>query len=191
LRALVEKLAWLRHAWFFHWAHKPLCEPYREDVLRLGKLRLCRGCTGLWFGVLGSAVALVAVTGQVDALVLPWALVFCAVATLSFPAWHGRWPRPVRDLLRFTSGALVPVPLAWAFTGSTVTGLLALGSLLGTYALHAHLRKDHRLAKCGACPELGRGICSGYAEQSEAIRAWEEGAAARELQRRLAGGGPR
>lgn len=26
-------------------SHHPDCEPYRKDVLRLGKLRLCRGCT--------------------------------------------------------------------------------------------------------------------------------------------------
>ncbi|MBN1539626.1 MAG: hypothetical protein JW939_05730 [Candidatus Thermoplasmatota archaeon] len=26
-------------------SHHPDCEPYRKDVIRIGKLRLCRGCT--------------------------------------------------------------------------------------------------------------------------------------------------
>ena len=36
------KWLWLRHSWTFNWAHKPLCERYARDVLRIGRFHVCR-----------------------------------------------------------------------------------------------------------------------------------------------------
>ena len=55
---LLRRVRWWQHAWTFDWAHKPLCERFGADVVRLGRLHLCRGCLALRAGVLLGAVTL-------------------------------------------------------------------------------------------------------------------------------------
>ena len=47
---------WLKHAYTFLWAHKPLCDKFAGDVLKLGPIHLCRSCVcaygGIGFGLL-------------------------------------------------------------------------------------------------------------------------------------------
>src|SRR5215470_5820549 len=48
----IDRLAWRAHL-FHRFAHHPLCERYRSEVVRLGKrTRLCRGCAMSALGVL-------------------------------------------------------------------------------------------------------------------------------------------
>jgi hypothetical protein len=53
----IDRLARRAHA-FHRFAHHPLCEPYRGEVLRVGRRgRLCKGCTFLAAGLLAGALA--------------------------------------------------------------------------------------------------------------------------------------
>lgn len=187
MRGLVDKWVWWRHAWFFNWAHKPLCEPYREDVLRLGQLRLCRGCSALWFGALITGPLLLALSPRPL-----WSAIFAALfmtsAALSHPSLHSKWPRAVRDALRVATGCLPTLAVGMLARGHPLVGAGALTLLAGTYLLYRQLRKPRGLHKCESCPESGQGICSGYAVQAQAIRVWEEEASQREMARRMSRG---
>jgi len=187
LNGLADKWLWWRHTWFFNWAHKPLCEPYREDVLRLGPLRICRGCSALWFGAL--------VVGPITLSLAPlalWSAIFAALfvtsAALSHPALHSRWPRVMRDGLRVATGCLPTLALGMLANGHSLFCIGALLLLASTYLIYRRLRAPRGLHKCATCPESGQGVCSGYALQAQAIRTWEEEASQREMARRLSRG---
>lgn len=171
---LTRAASWWRHAWPYRWAHKPLCERFTHDVVRLGRLNLCRGCLALWSGVLGAgALAFAGIpTAKTAALILT--ILLPTVAILSHPSLHARWPRPVRDLLRASAGAAVPLALQALARGRPIEGLAAIGALGGVVALHRMRRAPQRAAMCDGCPELDRpGICSGYRLQARATTAHE------------------
>jgi hypothetical protein len=186
MQRLRERWEWIRHSWWFQWAHKPLCDAYHEDVLRLGPLRLCRGCTALWVGLFAGTLWMLTVPVGTGTTMVVCGALYLVSAALSHPALHSRWPRLMRDALRIASGLILPLGASLVLRGELVAGLSAIAILVGTYALYARLRLPRRLEKCTHCPELGQGICSGYASQSVAIRAWEEAASAREHARRMA-----
>lgn len=174
MRALEQKVLWWRHAWFFHWAHKPLCSTYSEEVLRVGKLFLCRSCALLWAGAVLSTVVLLVANPALPAHLWGLALAFTIAAVGSFPSFHSRWPRRIRDLLRITAGIALGFALALLLLGQ-LKAALGTALLIGaTYSVYVKLRRDKRLSRCTTCPETGAGICSGYSLQAKAIREWEE-----------------
>ena len=182
--SLLRRLRWWQHAWSFEWAHHPLCERFERDVLKPGKLHLCRSCTALWLGVLVGIVAVLA--AGLGSIAHGWllALVGPAVAVASWPRIHHHLPRAGKDLARFATGLLPPAAIALALGSPLVGGaVIALG--VSAYFGFARLRSRERSRRCDGCPEaLAGGICSGYAVQANAVRAWEERLAADYLARR-------
>ena len=171
---LQERASWWRHAWPYRWAHKPLCDRFTQDVVRIGRLNLCRGCLALWLGALGTgALALAgALTGGRATLILT--ILLPAVAVLSHPRLHAGWPRPVRDLLRASAGASAALALQVLLGGRPIEGLVALAALGGVLALHRRRRAPLRAAMCDGCEEQHRaGVCSGYRLQARATATHE------------------
>ena len=60
---LYLKILWLRKTASFYWAHKPLCAAYKDDVLRIGGIRLCRSCFLAYSGMLSNLLALILFPG--------------------------------------------------------------------------------------------------------------------------------
>jgi hypothetical protein len=96
-------------------AHKPSCPHTRARLLRIGELRLCRGCTMLWVG--GATGVWAATTATFGALA-GFALLTVGLAGLHAPL-YARLPNLVRDAVRFALGA-GPLPAA---VGSWRAGL--------------------------------------------------------------------
>ena len=177
-RAVLGTL-WLRHAWWFHFAHKPLCRRFRGDVLHVGRLYVCRSCTMAYAGLLlgGLACGLVAATrpGWFD-LGMPIALAVLGSVTvaMSMPGWYGRWPRPLRDVLRFSLGVTLATCAALVVAGQWLVGLLGAAVLLVCWAIYKTLRQARRQHNCDGCGELTtKAICSGYRRQARAVRRYE------------------
>ncbi len=194
MRRIEQKLLWWRHTWFFHWAHKPLCAAHAQDVLRVGRLHLCRSCSVLWAGLALSAVLLCRVAPPLPALLLGFTLTFHVAAIGSHPALHPRWPRRVRDALRATGGVALGHALALLFLGHLYFALGAGLLLAVTYSVYVRLRRGELRAAeegpsgqgqgrppgpCVTCSEAGAGVCSGYTRQAQAIRAWEQSCSSR------------
>jgi len=174
---LINRILWLQKCGWFHFAHKPLCTHYETSVLRLGKLAVCRSCTLLYvFGAL--AFFAVSFLGLWGAAIMPAAttILIGFVSTLSYPPLYKKHPRWVCDLLR----SLLGVTIALAIGRLLVSPLAPLSifniSLLASVWLYFRKKRQQtKHDKCTSCPEFQEGtICSGYSEQAESVRQYQD-----------------
>jgi hypothetical protein len=145
----IDRLARRAHAFHRH-AHHPLCEPYRDEVIRAGKqLRLCKGCTFLAAGLLvGIVLAPVlqppiwlGVTGLLAALVLgPLSL------RVRLPKLIGRGLPGLGVGLALWAG--------WPLALATLLIVAVLGLL--------YRRRGVDRGRCNTCHERQRIPCSGF-----------------------------
>ena len=175
ITSLRMKGLWLKHAFKFHWAHKPLCDRFAIDVLKIGPVHLCRSCVSAYGGI-ASGVLLALLAPLPDgALPTLFLAVLAGVLTLSAPPLYKRLPRVVRDLLRFTSGALIPLSLYICIRSSVWVGAIGLAALFAFWLVYFRVRKERQLKACDGCAELGeKSICSGFAMQAAQVRKYEE-----------------
>ena len=173
--AMHLKWLWLKWSWPFRWAHKPLCDRFRHDVLRLGRLHVCRSCVCIYSGML-AAVLTFSLAGSVVSTAWPiLAAGLLASVGFSYPGWYRRWSRPVRDALRFGAGFfcvlgfLLTVDAHWP-TGNGL-GLL----LVACWLYFFRVRGGIKSSACDGCAEVGcHSVCSGYQFQAELARGFEE-----------------
>jgi hypothetical protein len=155
----IDRLARRAHA-FHRFAHHPLCEPYRSEVLRLGpRLRLCKGCTflvaGLVAGVAAGAFTRPAMLWGAGALLLALGLGFLSLR-LRLP----------KTLGRFMPGAGLGLAL-WAGWPSVFAALLIVAIVGDLYR-----RRGVERSLCQTCPERLRRPCSGFAPAVRRERAF-------------------
>jgi hypothetical protein len=168
------KWLWLRRSWTFRWAHKPLCARYRSHVLRLGALRLCRSCACVYAGIAAGILLLAAVELPRRGGPTAYALVLATVLGLSLPRNYYALPRGLRDVVRWLTGALLPVTAYFLLGADVPLGLLGTLLFAAAYFFYARLRAAHKARACDHCSELRRGgVCSGYALQADAARRFE------------------
>jgi len=170
------KWLWLAHAYPFHFAHKPLCDRFRHDVLRVGHIAVCRSCTMAYTGLIAGGL-LCWWLHPAAATWAPWWLLAAGGLTvaMSHPRWYGRWPRTVRDLLRFSMGSLIALSGYLLLAQQIAVGLAAAVVLAWFWRSYYRKRGGRKAAACGGCPELEQGrICPGYERQAVLIRQYEE-----------------
>lgn len=178
IRRLYLKALWLRKTYSFNWAHKPLCQHYRQDVIRIGHIHLCRSCVcaylGLFTGLLFPILAPASFHSFGRIIVLTLMLV---ILPLSYPTIYKKLPRRVRDVLRFALGGLLACCGWLLFTGNLILAFTSL--LLGSIFWKTYYRKreKRKIEDCLSCDEYEDGkICSGYRIQAQHIREYEEDA---------------
>lgn len=163
-RALARRIdALSRRAHLFHrFAHHPLCDEYAGEVIRVGRVRLCRGCTfaiagGLAGGVVGLLwrdLVAAAVAAAVAVAVLAAAI---AVRRL------GR-ARPPKLVTRLAPAAL----LAYAITVGTLavsgTGVaVAVVAIAATLAIWlAYRKRGPDRSACPSCADRNSRPCRGF-----------------------------
>jgi hypothetical protein len=146
----IDRLSKRAHA-FHRFAHHPLCVPYRDEVIRVGKrMRVCKGCSFLALGFLAGIAA-----GLASQPPLGWGATALLLALLA-----GLLSLRVR--LPKLMGRLVPgcgLGLAlWAGWPS------ALGSLFFIAALGLlYRRRGVERSRCETCAERSASPCSGFA----------------------------
>ncbi len=168
--ALTHRAIEWRHAWPVRFAHHPLCARHRQETWRIGRMFVCRGCASL---ALGLATGVGAVF-TFEAISSAWLAATLApiVLLLSWPTWYPRLPRVMRDLLRAALGILI-VFTSHAVFSAPLQLWPVLPLFLAAWWLYRRTRARVQLRQCDGCPELGRGVCSGYAVHARAMRAIE------------------
>lgn len=157
-----------RHGWPVRFAHHPLCARHRNETWRVCGAYLCRGCVsllgGLALGTVGVIVAGGPWTAAIAAVLVP------PVLALSWPSWYPRVSRALRDLARFALGLVIALGSHAIFSAPAKLWPLALlGAAL--WWLYRLTRRRVNARRCDGCPELGLGVCSGYARHARAMRA--------------------
>jgi hypothetical protein len=175
-RALALKRLWLAHTYSFNWAHKPLCDRFRRDVVRIGHVYLCRSCLLAYAGIFaGTAACFWNPPWLRMHSVLVLAMLASTTVFLSSPLWYKRWPRSMRDVLRFSMGLTVALCGYVLFTGHIITGIVGIVVLAAFWRTYMAQRQKRRLESCGGCTELGNStVCSGYLQQTQHLRLYEE-----------------
>ena len=166
---------WVRHTYRFHWAHKPLCDRFRHEVIRVGGVAVCRSCTMVYAGLATAVVACLVFHGALEP-VAPWLLLGLGGGTVagSLPWWYKRWPRSVRDLLRFSLGLTIALCGYLLVSGHLLAGLAGIAVLGGFWKMYKALRGTRKARACDGCPDFEEiGICPGYREQAEQVRRYE------------------
>lgn len=173
--ALAYKLLWLRYCWWFTWAHKPLCPHFRQDLLYIGTLRLCRSCTVAYGAGLASALALWLYEFTPEYVSVFYVCAFPITLILSWPPIYKRLPRINRDVLRALLGTLIPATVYIAFFGSTVLAVAGAGCFAFFWKAVSRKRQQHKLNSCEGCSELSlQHTCSGYKQQLVSIRRFQD-----------------
>jgi len=168
------KWLWLRHSYRFRWAHKPLCDRFSEDVLTVGNMHLCRSCTFLWTGMaIASATILLLPALRTNiATVAPQLLLVTLLS--SAPLFYKQWPRSIRDLLRFSLGASIPLWICLVLMGNLFIGAATAAGGLAAWYLYSNSRKARKASACDGCPELNQPqVCSGCTLKANEIRLYE------------------
>jgi hypothetical protein len=160
----IDGLAWRAHA-FHRFAHHPLCDSYRGEVLRLGRrIRLCKGCTLLALGFLAGIVLGGLWQPPPLAGVAAWALAL----VIGVSSLRARLPKII--------GRLIPgVGLGVSLWAGFTCVLLALASV-GICTL-LYRRRGMERSRCGPCHERDRKPCPGFVLIVRRERAFQRKAA--------------
>jgi hypothetical protein len=141
----IDRLAVRAHR-FHRYAHHPLCGRYAGEVIRIGKLRLCRGCSyALAGGLVGGALGLA--LGAYGAIALVAATILIAMSLVA---------RPPKLVTRFVPAAAAAFALV---AGPWPIRLAALAIVCGLHALYRRRGPDR--SPCTTCPERAVQPCSG------------------------------
>jgi hypothetical protein len=150
----------LRAHRFHRFAHHPLCGRYAGEVVRFGRVRLCRGCTfAIAGGVLGASAGL-ALGGSIAI-----SLAASAAATLVLLATLYRRGRLTKLVTRLAPAGLFALAitcgvLAASFAGAAVAAFAA-AMVVGLRVLYGRRGADR--SPCVSCPERELAPCSGFA----------------------------
>lgn len=176
MKAWQLKSLWWKQTWWFQFAHKPLCDRFHRETFRLGKLRVCRSCT-LLYSALAISLGLLATVSWPPISFALFSISFTAVLVASHPKAYRFWPRELRDCFRAGFGFLLPLTLFTAWKVHWFLPFALAGILWGVWSWYSRVRAERKPQKCEHCPELAEGgVCSGYQQQTDSIRAYEEAA---------------
>ncbi len=167
----LDRLAWRAHL-FHRYAHHPLCEAYRGEVLRVGRMWICKGCAFVALGALaGIALGCLLPALTTEALTLLTIAVLAWLACVFTAPWVRGMGKTGTRLLP-TLGAVF-----LGFQGIRCGGVggwgLALVLCLGTVlVIWAYRRRGPWRGPCAACPEREGRPCAGFRRQFRRERAF-------------------
>lgn len=173
---LYLKLLWLKKTYSFYWAHKPLCKAYREDVIRINNIYLCRSCLFAYCGMILSFASLFIVPGfyaEYGAILLV-ALLLVALP-LSYPTLYKRLPRRLRDACRFACGFVAVQIFHELLNGHVIPALMAILLSWTLWKVYLGQRSTRKIQLCATCNEYSTDkACPGYRTQMSLLREYEE-----------------
>ena len=164
---------WCASTWWFQLAHKPLCERFSRDVLTIGKWRVCRSCAVLYSGVAAAGVALAILCPPSTPLLVLFFGIALPTMVVSYPPAYRHFGRRSRDAIRLAAGVSISLWVFLLFFGHFFLAVVVGAGLLACIFHYLSKRNASKRLACDGCDEFGTGgVCSGYAQQAESIRAY-------------------
>jgi len=172
----IDRLAGRAHC-FHSYAHHPLCEAYAGEVLRLGRVRLCKGCT---YVVLGACLGLL--LGALVPALPKWILGVLASVALAWGSavtMVGRVRRLGKAATRILPTFLAVFLMVQGLWLRSVDGLLlatgcGVALLITTWI---YRRRGPWRERCEDCPDKDVRPCPGFRPQFRRERAFRRLAA--------------
>lgn len=163
---LYNKFLFFKYNYWHMFSHKPLCQRFGNDVIRIKNIFLCRSCSFLYLGLL---------TGFF--IILSPIFFICllsATCLLSLERFYKKFDRKVRDVLRFLLGLLMFNTLYYLINFNPIA-LYGLALIFIGRHFYYKKRQTRKQSECHDCYESKlSNICSGYIKQSPSIRIFEE-----------------
>ncbi|MET0595716.1 MAG: hypothetical protein ABW133_23665 [Polyangiaceae bacterium] len=153
LAARIDRLARAAHR-FHRFAHHPLCDEYRGEVIALGRrARVCRGCASVLGGGLAGALGAAFVAAPPFALVGMFLAGIAGGAIFTFLG-RARHARPAKLVSRF----LPAVAIAFAIARATAFGAIgiacaAVAATVLAFVVKRYRRRGPDRTPCAGCPE--------------------------------------
>ncbi len=170
------KFLWLKKTYSFIWAHKPLCELYKEDVIKIKNISICRSCFFVYFGMIMSFAFSIMFRNfyiEYGGIVLSGVLSF--TLPFSHPTLYKRIPRRVRDLIRFSMGYLIIQIFFVLLRGHFNLALVVMLLSYFFWNIYYKQRAKRKIQLCYSCNEYSDDkVCSGYKKQQLSLREYEE-----------------
>jgi len=168
---------WLVCSFRFRWAHRPLCEHFRADVIRVRGVYLCRSCACAYCGILTCGIFLALARPTVTEAGIALACTSIVTLALSSPCCYKKLPRAARDALRWAMGTLIAIVGYLFVCRELIIALPASAVLWIFWRVYFRARRQRRLHACDQCEELAaRGVCTGCQIQADGVRRYEEAA---------------
>jgi hypothetical protein len=146
------------------WAHHPLCRAYAAETVRVGRVRVCKGCALVGAGGLAGAALALVLPPPPGALALAAALAFAAAARAALrPRRCGaRPPKLATRALPMILGVWAAAAGLRAGGGAGAMAALLAGAALAA-GIGAYRRRGPDRAACTACPErTAASACAGF-----------------------------
>jgi hypothetical protein len=160
-----------RRAHRFHrFAHHPLCGTYAGEVVRIGKTRLCRGCTYAIAGGLAGGCTGLALGSSTTISIVATAV---GTAFLLATLWSRR--RIGKLATRLVPAALFALAITCGVLALRPTGIVAAlvaAAIVGGLRVLYGKRGPDR-SPCTTCPERTLQPCSGFAPIVSRERAFQ------------------
>lgn len=157
----------------FKFAHKPLCESFRNGTTKIFGLYICKGCLNIYLGIIGSFILSKFLITHMNEIYSLYFLVFSLFSfILSIPKYYYGFHHRLKYLLRFFCGLSIGLGFIFSYYYLLV-GPLVLFIALNFLVFSKINRVKRKLNICEGCHENGKGICSGFQEQAQAFREME------------------
>ena len=167
----LDRLALRAHC-FHRYAHHPLCQAYRGEVLRFGRVRLCKGCTLVATGVVaGLGLGLSIPVLSLECLMVLALAGMAWVAAVFAAPWGRRLGKVGTRLLPSLAAAFLGIQ-GLRFRDAWGWGLAAAVCLGAGLAGRIYRRRGPWRTPCEACPEKACRPCSGFRLQLRRERAF-------------------
>lgn len=176
IKYLKFKIYYFKYYYRFIFAHKPLCEKFKNDTLLLfHKLYVCRSCFYLYMGLFVTLlISFYCLMPNIinKNIILISSFIF-TVLLFSKPSFYKNYSRLQRDVLRCSTGISMGLTLIILCKVNLQMGLFLLTALF--IAKKIYSRERNIIDVCDCCNELSAGkTCSGYKKQIEALLILEE-----------------
>lgn len=166
---ILYKFLFLKHFYKFIFLHKPLCERYKDNTLKIFGLYVCRSCLLLYTGFFLSLIFCILSVKSVhlNKYFYLWFSGLLLTTAMSYPPVYYKFSRLSKDFIRLYDGIFLASAFVLCFKIHWELGFLSIFAFIFVKNLYNLKRKGDA---CTECPRLSEGTtCEGYILQKEAL----------------------